>query len=69
MSPRTGANAGPYSTPAGAGDHGGWGTYDHWAGEGVRGTEWGNRGGGSDSRGGRDGGSDSRGGRDGGGRR
>jgi hypothetical protein len=61
MSPRTGANAGPYSTPAGAGDHGGWGTYDHWAGEGVRGTEWGNRGG-------RDGGGDSRGGRAGGGR-
>jgi hypothetical protein len=59
MSPRTGANAGPYSTPAGAGDHGGWGTYDRWAGEGVRGTEWGGR---NDGRGSRDG-------REGGGRR
>jgi len=32
-----GPNAGPYHSPEG---HGGWGTYDHWAGEGVRGTEY-----------------------------
>ncbi len=44
------ANVGPYSTPPGANDHGGWGTYDHWAGEGIRGTQWGERGG---ARGGR----------------
>jgi hypothetical protein len=30
--------------------HGGWGTYDHWAGEGIRGTEYGNRGGGGRGR-------------------
>jgi hypothetical protein len=32
-----GPNAGPYSSPTG---HGGWGTYDRWAGEGIRGTEY-----------------------------
>lgn len=32
-----GPNAGPYHSPEG---HGGWGSYDHWAGEGVRGTEY-----------------------------
>jgi hypothetical protein len=35
-----GPNAGPYHSPQG---HGGWGTYDHWAGEGIRGTEYGGR--------------------------
>ncbi|MFM9097535.1 MAG: hypothetical protein ACKOQW_04475 [Phycisphaerales bacterium] len=34
-------NAGPYATPAGTGSHGGWGPYDHWAGEGINGTQWG----------------------------
>jgi hypothetical protein len=42
-----GVNAGPYHSPMG---HGGWGTYDHWAGEGIRGTEYGNRGGGGRGR-------------------
>ena len=42
-----GQNAGPYHSPMG---HGGWGTYDHWAGEGIRGTEYGNRGGGGRGR-------------------
>jgi hypothetical protein len=38
-----GVNAGPYATPAGFGAHGGWGTYDHWAGEGINDTQWGRR--------------------------
>jgi hypothetical protein len=42
-----GQNAGPYHSPMG---HGGWGTYDHWAGEGIRGSEYGNRGGGGRGR-------------------
>lgn len=32
-----GPNAGPYSTPQG---HGGWGSYDHWAGEGLANTQF-----------------------------
>lgn len=32
-----GPNAGPYSTPQG---HGGWGTYDHWAGEGLQNSQF-----------------------------
>ena len=36
-----GPNAGPYHSPDG---HGGWGSYDRWSGEGVRGTEYGGNG-------------------------
>lgn len=43
-----GPNAGPYQSPQG---HGGWGSYDHWAGEGVRGTEYGRGGRGDGARG------------------
>jgi hypothetical protein len=42
-----GANAGPYHSPDG---HGGWGSYDRWAGEGVRGTEYGSGRSGGDRR-------------------
>lgn len=47
-----GPNDGPYQSPQG---HGGWGSYDRWAGEGVRGTEYGRYGrgtGGGERRGG-----------------
>jgi hypothetical protein len=45
-----GPNAGPYQSPQG---HGGWGNYDRWAGEGVRGTEYGRYSGGARRGGGR----------------